>query len=61
MMTGCIAGAEFVDNIQKMMEDVGFKDIKLTPKDNGREIVKSWAPDRNVEDYVSSYIIEATK
>ena len=61
MMIGCIAGAEFVDNIQEMMEDAGFKDIKLTPKDNGREIVKSWVPDRNVEDYVSSYIIEATK
>ena len=61
MMIGCIAGAEFVDNIQEMMEDAGFKDIKLTPKDNGREIVKSWVPDRNVEDYISFYIIEATK
>lgn len=61
MMTGCIAGAEFVDKIQKMMEDAGFKDVKLSPKDNGREIVKSWVPDRNVEDYISSYIIEARK
>lgn len=61
LMIGCIAGAEYVENIRKIMMEVGFKNIKLTPKDNGRGIVKSWVPDRNVEDYVSSYIIEATK
>ncbi|MBZ2174366.1 arsenite methyltransferase [Schnuerera sp. xch1] len=61
MMTGCIAGAEYVENIRAMMNRAGFKDIKLIPKDTGKEIVKSWAPDRNVEDFVSSYIIEAIK
>lgn len=61
MMTGCIAGAEYVENIRTMIQNAGFKDIKLTPKDNSREILKSWVPDRNVEDFVSSYIIEATK
>ena len=61
MLTGCIAGAEFVENIREMMNEAGFKDIKLTPKDNGREIVKSWVPDKNIQDYVSSYIIEAVK
>lgn len=44
-----------------MMNKAGFKNNKLTPKDNGKEIVKSWVPNRNVEDYVSSYIIEAVK
>lgn len=61
MLTGCIGGAEFVENIREMMNEAGFKDIKLTPKDNGREIVKSWVPDKNIQDYVSSYIIEAIK
>lgn len=61
LVAGCIAGAEYVEDIRIMMHDAGFKDIKLTPKDNGREIVKSWVPDRNVEDYVTSYIIEAIK
>lgn len=61
MMTGCIAGAEYVENIKVMMHNAGFKDINLTPKDNSREILKSWAPDRNIEDFVASYIIEATK
>ncbi|HBY20558.1 MAG: arsenite S-adenosylmethyltransferase [Clostridiales bacterium GWE2_32_10] len=61
MMAGCIAGAEYVEDIRKMLENVGFKDIKLEPKDNGKEIVKSWVPDKNIEDYVTSYIIEARK
>ena len=61
MMTGCIAGAEYVDNIREMIQQAGFSNIKLTPKDNGEEIVKSWVPDRNIEHYVTSFIIEATK
>lgn len=40
MMTGCIAGAEYVENIRAMMNQAGFKDIKLIPKDTGKEIVK---------------------
>lgn len=61
MMTGCIAGAEYVDNIRIMMQNAGFRSILLSPKDNGREIVKSWVSDKNIEDFVASYIIEALK
>lgn len=61
MMAGCIAGAEFIDNIYKMMLAAGFVDIKLTPKDNSREILNSWIPEKNIEDYVASYMIEGMK
>ncbi|MEA5084499.1 MAG: arsenite methyltransferase [Lachnospiraceae bacterium] len=61
MMTGCIAGAEYVENIRTMMHKAGFKDIKLTPKDNSKAIISSWVPNRNIENFVASYIIEATK
>lgn len=61
MLSCCIAGAEYVEVIRKILEEAGFKDIVLTPKANAKEIVRSWVPDRNVEDYVSPYIIEAKK
>ena len=61
LIAGCIGGAEHIDNLEAMLRDAGFTDIKLTPKDNSREIVKSWAPDLNIEDYVASYVIEAIK
>jgi SAM-dependent methyltransferase len=61
MMAGCIAGAEFIDSIYEMMQEAGFVNIRLTPKDNSREILNSWVPDKHIEDYVASYIIEGSK
>ena len=61
MMAGCVAGAEYVENIKAMLYSSDFKDIKLEPKENSQEILASWIPDRNIEDYVASYIIEAVK
>lgn len=61
MMAGCIAGAEYIENIKAMLYSSGFKDIKLEPKDNSKEILSSWILDKNIEDYVASYIIEAVK
>ena len=59
--TGCIAGAEYVDNLANMLENAGFVNIRMVPKDNSKEIIKSWVPDKNAEEFVASYIIEAEK
>jgi ubiquinone/menaquinone biosynthesis C-methylase UbiE len=61
LMAGCVAGAEYVENIRAMMESVGFKNIILKPKDNSKVILESWVEDGNVEDFVASYYIEAIK
>ncbi len=61
LISCCIGGAEYVEDVRAMLEHAGFRDISMTPKDNSREIVKSWAPDKNIEDFVASYMIEAIK
>lgn len=61
LIASCIGGAENVEDIKVMLQNVGFKDIQMTPKDNSSEIVKSWAPDKKIEELVASYIIEAIK
>ncbi|MCB2294532.1 arsenite methyltransferase [Clostridium algoriphilum] len=61
MMAGCIAGAEYIENIRGMLLSVGFSNVEMIPKDNSREILKSWAPGKNIEEFVASYIIEAKK
>jgi ubiquinone/menaquinone biosynthesis C-methylase UbiE len=61
LLSDCIAGAEYVENIKAMMADAGFKDIRLTPKEKSRDFIKTWVPDKHIEDYVASYIIEAFK
>jgi len=61
LIASCIGGAEYVEDIKAMLQNAGFKEIRMTPKDNSKEIVKAWAPDKNIEDFVASYTIEATK
>ncbi len=61
MIAGCIGGAAYVDDIRAMLRAAGFTDIRLTPKDNSAQIVKSWTSEDGVESFVASYSIEATK
>ena len=58
---GCMAGAELIDDIHTMLEQAGFVDIRITPKDESREFIKDWAPGSGVEDYVLSAYIGAVK
>ena len=60
-ISGCIGGAEQIDKIKDMLQQAGFKDIKIALKDNSKEIVKSWSPNTKIEDYIASAIIEAKK
>jgi arsenite methyltransferase len=58
---GCMAGASLVEDLEVMMKDAGFTDIRIAPKDESRKFIKDWAPGRGVEDYVLSATIEAVK
>jgi len=57
----CVAGAALVDEIQAMLEQAGFTDIRIKPKDESREFISDWVPGSGVEDYVVSAHIEAVK
>ncbi|MEW8987403.1 MAG: arsenite methyltransferase, partial [Bacillus sp. (in: firmicutes)] len=61
LLAGCVSGAEYYEDLKRMIEQAGFRDIRLTPKDNSKEIINSWSPDHHLEDYVASCIIEAVK
>ncbi|MFB6468648.1 arsenite methyltransferase [Cytobacillus sp. Hz8] len=61
LFAGCVSGAEYVGEIELMLHNAGFKDVRMTPKDNSKEILKTWVPDKNIEDFVASFIIEAVK
>lgn len=61
LYAGCMAGASLIDELETYMQDAGFKDIKITPKDDSKDFIKDWAPEHNVTDYVLSAHIEALK
>lgn len=61
LISSCIGGAEHVDNITTMLVNAGFENIRLSPKENSKEIIASWNLGEKTGDMVASYIIEATK
>lgn len=61
LYSGCMAGASPVDELEKMLADSGFTDIKIAPKNESKDFIKDWAPGRGVEEFVVSATIEAVK
>jgi len=58
---GCMAGASLIDELEMMMSEAGFENVRIVPKDESREFIRDWAPGRGVEAYVVSAYIEAVK
>lgn len=61
LYSGCMAGASQITEIQAILEQLGYEQINIAPKDESKEFIKDWAPGRGVEDYVLSATIEAVK
>lgn len=61
LYSGCMAGASVISELEEILVDIGFTDIRIAPKDDSKEFIKDWAPGRGVEEYVLSATIEAVK
>lgn len=61
LIAGCMGNASLIGDLEAIIRDAGFQDIRIEPKDESREFIKDWAPGRGVEDYVVSATIEAIK
>ena len=61
LYSACISGASYIKYLEQYMNLAGFKDIKITPKEQSKEFIKKWTPDFNVQDFIVSANIEATK
>jgi len=61
LIAGCMGNASLIGDLETMIADAGFSDVRIEPKDESREFIKDWAPGRGVEDYVVSATIEAVK
>ena len=61
LYSSCVAGALQVDELNQILTEAGFKDIRIHPKDESREFINKWIPGIPIEDYVLSATIEAVK
>lgn len=55
----CIAGANFIDDIEVLLKNSGFTKIQITPKDESKKFLKDWS--ENIENFIVSANIEAVK
>ncbi len=61
LYSSCVAGALKVDELEQILEEAGFNNINISPKDESREFISKWTPGVPIEDYVISATIEAVK
>jgi len=61
LYAGCMGGAALIEDIETMLKEAGFTQIRITPRDESRDFIRDWAPGSGVEDYVVSAYIEAVK
>ncbi len=60
-IAGCVGGAVTVEELYPIIERAGFTNISIRPKDNSDEIVSGWQPGSNIEDFIFSAYISASK
>jgi SAM-dependent methyltransferase len=58
-LTGCVAGAASVNELQKLLRAAGFASVQIEPRPESRTIIAQCMP--GTEDYIASATIEATK
>jgi len=56
-----MAGASQISELEEMLREAGFDEIKIAQKDRSRSFIREWLPGKGIEDYVVSATIEAVK
>ncbi len=59
--SACVSGALEVAELQDILEEAGFEQIQIKPKDESRQFISKWTPGIPIEDFVLSATIEAVK
>ncbi len=61
LFSGCMVGASLIDDLLNILDNAGFIDVGIAPKDESRDFIRDWAPGRGMEEYVIAATIEAVK
>lgn len=61
LFTGCMAGASTILELERMLKNSAFTDIKIEANNKSRDFIRDWLPDSRIENHIVSATIEATK
>jgi ubiquinone/menaquinone biosynthesis C-methylase UbiE len=59
LLTGCMAGASLIHDLEEMLAEAGFQRVRIAPKEESKSFIREWAPGTPVTDYVVAATIEA--
>jgi SAM-dependent methyltransferase len=59
--SSCLVGASLIEDIEAMLSEAGFSDIRIQPKDESKSFMREWIPGADITDYVISASISAAK
>lgn len=57
----CIAGALTLGELESTLRETGFENVRIQINERGRQLVREWAPGSNLQDYITSALIQAQK
>jgi len=60
-VAACVAGASPVSEIERLLADAGFVDVRIEPKDDSAEFISEWDDRLDPSEYVVAATIEARK
>lgn len=61
LYTGCITGASLLSEVEAMLQASGFREIRVTPKNESKSFIRDWAPGMDISEYLVSATIEGIK
>ena len=61
LVSACVGGASLLEETKQMLEEKGFENISITPREELRDLVRQGKPDLKALDYIVSANIEAKK
>lgn len=60
-LAACIAGAEPITVLERLLIEVGFTEVAIDPKAESDAFIREWDPERDPSEYIQSATIQARK
>jgi SAM-dependent methyltransferase len=61
LYTGCVSGASPVDELESILTEAGFSNIRIESRDNNKITPSQWVAGSKIEDFVTAATVEAVK
>jgi arsenite methyltransferase len=60
-LAGCLSGATPLDQLEPMLRDLGFEDVRVEVRRESSEVIRDWLPGSGAERFVASAAIQARR